>query len=147
MDADDTIFDESEHEHSNSSNRLLFDEPNSKQRLSREELLESFERAPADRLKLIEEIQKLRQRQNELSRLRPPLEDYESDAMDGLQTSQESATAGDMTPTKQARQYEYHAQQLDKFLQEYRTLQEQLYKMKESCEGMQKRSSGSKSSR
>lgn len=55
---------------------------------------------------------------------------------------------GDVTPNSQARQYEYHAQQLDRFLQEYRNLQEQLYKMKESCEGMQKKnSSSSKGSR
>ncbi|XP_076030930.1 uncharacterized protein LOC143019120 [Oratosquilla oratoria] len=34
--------------------------------------------------------------------------------------------------------YEYHAAQLDKFLQEYKNLQEQLYRMKESCEHMKK---------
>ncbi|XP_076030523.1 uncharacterized protein LOC143018871 [Oratosquilla oratoria] len=34
--------------------------------------------------------------------------------------------------------YEYHAAQLDKFLQEYKTLQQQLYRMKESCEKMKR---------
>lgn len=123
---DDSIFDVAEP--GSSSNRLLIDESNLKQgRLSKEELLESFERPSSDRLKLMEEIQKLRARQAELSKHRP-----------GDQGPEHKAQ-GDLTQTTQARQYEYHAQQLDRFLQEYRTLQDQLYKMKESCDSMQQR--------
>lgn len=35
--------------------------------------------------------------------------------------------------------YDYHAAQLDRFLEEYRNLQEQLCKMKETCESIRKK--------
>lgn len=32
--------------------------------------------------------------------------------------------------------YDFHAAQLERFLEEYRTLQEELNRMKETCEGL-----------
>jgi len=81
----------------------------------------------ADENKLIEEIRKLRARKEELSKLRPE-----------ERVVLERRVDGNVTPGTQAKQFEYHAQQLDRFLQEYKNLQDQLYKMKESCENMQK---------
>ena len=47
-----------------------------------------------------------------------------------------SPTSATTMPTTAANTYDYHAAQLERFLEEYRSLQEQLCKMKETCENI-----------
>ncbi|KAF2357199.1 hypothetical protein FHG87_012045, partial [Trinorchestia longiramus] len=69
---DESIFDMSDPSPSSSSKRLILsDPPNPKQRLTREELLQTLEQPSSDQSKLIQEIQKLRARKEELAKLRP----------------------------------------------------------------------------
>lgn len=49
------------------------------------------------------------------------------------------AAGGSSSSTTQANAYDYHAAQLERFLEEYRNLQEQLCKMKETCESIRKK--------
>lgn len=48
-------------------------------------------------------------------------------------------TPSPSTSTTAASAYDYHAAQLERFLEEYRNLQEQLCKMKETCESIRKK--------
>lgn len=67
-----------------------------------------------------------------------PLLDFSSFAMHKQQmiiTPSSSSTS--TTTTTNA--YDYHAAQLERFLEEYRNLQEQLCKMKETCESIRKK--------
>ncbi|KAJ9585010.1 hypothetical protein L9F63_020644, partial [Diploptera punctata] len=48
-------------------------------------------------------------------------------------------------PTTAANTYDYHAAQLERFLEEYRSLQEQLCKMKETCENIRHQEPSSRS--
>lgn len=48
-------------------------------------------------------------------------------------------TPSPSTSTTTASAYDYHAAQLERFLEEYRNLQEQLCKMKETCESIRKK--------
>jgi len=52
----------------------------------------------------------------------------------GLYTS--SSPSDNTVPSAVANTYDYHAAQLERFLEEYRSLQEQLCKMKETCENI-----------
>ena len=129
---EDTIFDMS-NAASDSSRRLLVDNDRQKATLldscdKRRSLFEDSNPAAEveDQLRLIEEIQKLRARKDELAKMRSP--DDRPLGKGGARVE------GDVTPSTQARHFEYHAQQLDRFLQEYKNLQDQLYKMKESCD-------------
>ncbi|KAB0796743.1 hypothetical protein PPYR_10804 [Photinus pyralis] len=47
-------------------------------------------------------------------------------------------------PTTIANSYDYHAAQLERFLEEYRTLQKELTKMKETCENISKEKTSSR---
>lgn len=49
------------------------------------------------------------------------------------------ATPSPSTSTTTASAYDYHAAQLERFLEEYRNLQEQLCKMKETCDSIRKK--------
>lgn len=63
-----------------------------------------------------------------------PLLDFTS-----LSRKQMIATPSPSTSTTPASAYDYHAAQLERFLEEYRSLQEQLCKMKETCENIRKK--------
>lgn len=63
-----------------------------------------------------------------------PLLDFTS-----LSRKQMIATPSPSTSTTPASAYDYHAAQLERFLEEYRSLQEQLCKMKETCESIRKK--------
>lgn len=65
-----------------------------------------------------------------------PLLDFASLAMH--KSNDLSATGGASAPSA-SNAYDYHAAQLERFLEEYRNLQEQLCKMKETCESIRKK--------
>lgn len=65
-----------------------------------------------------------------------PLLDFSSFAM---HKQQMIITPSSSTSTTAANAYDYHAAQLERFLEEYRSLQEQLCKMKETCESIRKK--------
>lgn len=65
-----------------------------------------------------------------------PLLDFSSFAM---HKQQMIITPSSSTSTTTANAYDYHAAQLERFLEEYRNLQEQLCKMKETCESIRKK--------
>lgn len=67
-----------------------------------------------------------------------PLLDFSSFAMHKQQMiiTPSSSTSTTATATNA---YDYHAAQLERFLEEYRNLQEQLCKMKETCESIRKK--------
>lgn len=56
------------------------------------------------------------------------------------------ATPSPSTSTTTASAYDYHAAQLERFLEEYRNLQEQLCKMKETCDSIRKKEQPHRSS-
>ncbi|XP_055298703.1 uncharacterized protein LOC129566638 [Sitodiplosis mosellana] len=68
-----------------------------------------------------------------------PLLDFSSFAMHKQQMiiTPSSSTSNTTAPATNA--YDYHAAQLERFLEEYRNLQEQLCKMKETCESIRKK--------
>lgn len=68
------------------------------------------------------------------SPLETPLLDFST-----LSHKQMIATPSPSTSTTPANAYDYHAAQLERFLEEYRNLQEQLCKMKETCENIRKK--------
>lgn len=57
-----------------------------------------------------------------------------------------AATPSPSTSTTTASAYDYHAAQLERFLEEYRNLQEQLCKMKETCDSIRKKEAPHRSS-
>lgn len=57
----------------------------------------------------------------------------------GMHKQQMIFAAGGSSSSTQANAYDYHAAQLERFLEEYRNLQEQLCKMKETCESIRKK--------
>lgn len=57
-----------------------------------------------------------------------------------------TATPSPSTSTTTASAYDYHAAQLERFLEEYRNLQEQLCKMKETCDSIRKKEAPHRSS-
>lgn len=65
-----------------------------------------------------------------------PLLDFSSFAM---HKQQMIITPSSSTSTNATNAYDYHAAQLERFLEEYRSLQEQLCKMKETCESIRKK--------
>lgn len=65
-----------------------------------------------------------------------PLLDFTSLAM---HKQQMILTPSSSTSNTTANAYDYHAAQLERFLEEYRNLQEQLCKMKETCESIRKK--------
>lgn len=56
------------------------------------------------------------------------------------------STPSPSTSTTTASAYDYHAAQLERFLEEYRNLQEQLCKMKETCDSIRKKEAPHRSS-
>lgn len=65
-----------------------------------------------------------------------PLLDFSSFAM---HKQQMIITPSSSTSTTTTNAYDYHAAQLERFLEEYRNLQEQLCKMKETCDSIRKK--------
>lgn len=57
----------------------------------------------------------------------------------GMHKQQMIVAAGGSSSSNQTNAYDYHAAQLERFLEEYRNLQEQLCKMKETCESIRKK--------
>lgn len=57
-----------------------------------------------------------------------------------------ATTPSPSTSTTTASAYDYHAAQLERFLEEYRNLQEQLCKMKETCDSIRKKEAPHRSS-
>lgn len=69
-----------------------------------------------------------------------PLLDFSSFAMHKQQMIITPSSSTSTTATATATNaYDYHAAQLERFLEEYRNLQEQLCKMKETCESIRKK--------
>ena len=79
--------------------------------------------------------------QRSLSSAATPLLDFSSltSRATGIPTSGMSSSLHVPTSTSSVTAYDYHAAQLERFLEEYRNLQDQLCKMKETCETIRKK--------